>query len=136
MKQFLNSISHKLIPYTLSVIIKYLQAIQSFYNYTKRPSNRFNGINFAALNKENGERKVLNPKTRHLLSWILVLITLPFCLSFVIILSAVVIFMGLSLKCMEWIMPKQKRSRLNKFTVEFGRNMRPWSFFKSKRIYG
>jgi len=29
---------------------------------TRRPSNRFNGINFAALNKENGSRKSFIPK--------------------------------------------------------------------------
>ena len=35
------------------------------YNYrttTTRPSNRFGGINFAALNKENGTRKTFIPK--------------------------------------------------------------------------
>lgn len=29
----------------------------NLYNYTGRPSNSFNGINFLALNKDNGERK-------------------------------------------------------------------------------
>ena len=34
----------------------------NLFTTTKRPSNRFNGINFAALNKENGERKCFKPQ--------------------------------------------------------------------------
>ncbi len=34
----------------------------NIYNYTGRPTNSFNGINFAALNKDNGERSALVPK--------------------------------------------------------------------------
>lgn len=33
----------------------------NLYNYTGRPSNSFNGINFLALNKDNGERKAFVP---------------------------------------------------------------------------
>jgi hypothetical protein len=34
----------------------------NLFTTTRRPSNRFNGINFAALNKENGSRKSFIPK--------------------------------------------------------------------------
>jgi len=34
----------------------------NLFTTTRRPSNRFNGINFAALNKENGSRKSFVPK--------------------------------------------------------------------------
>ena len=34
----------------------------NLFTTTRRPSNRFNGVNFAALNKENGSRKSLIPK--------------------------------------------------------------------------
>ena len=33
----------------------------NIYNYTGRPTNSFNGINFAALHKDNGERSALIP---------------------------------------------------------------------------
>lgn len=33
----------------------------NLYNYTGRPSNSFNGINFLALHKENGERRAFLP---------------------------------------------------------------------------
>lgn len=33
----------------------------NLYNYTGRPSNSFNGINFLALNKDNGERRSFIP---------------------------------------------------------------------------
>jgi hypothetical protein len=39
--------------------------IHTQYNYktlTRRPSNKFNGVNYGALNKENGERKCFIPK--------------------------------------------------------------------------
>ena len=46
------------------------QSIYSQYNLyttTKRPSNSFNGINYAALNKENGARKSIIPKNDELI---------------------------------------------------------------------
>ena len=43
---------------------------------TTRPSNKFKGVNYAALNKENGCRKSFIPKTINLLKLIFPLITL------------------------------------------------------------
>jgi hypothetical protein len=39
----------------------------NLYNSTSRPSNSFNGVNFSALNKENGQRKALIPENDFLL---------------------------------------------------------------------
>jgi hypothetical protein len=36
------------------------------YTITSRPSNRFGGINFSALNKKDGTREVFIPKERHI----------------------------------------------------------------------
>jgi hypothetical protein len=34
----------------------------NLYNFTSRPTNSFNGINFAALNKDNGSREAFIPQ--------------------------------------------------------------------------
>ena len=34
----------------------------NLYNFTSRPTNSFNGINFAALNKDNGQREAIIPQ--------------------------------------------------------------------------
>jgi hypothetical protein len=34
----------------------------NLYNFTSRPTNSFNGINFAALNKDNGQREAIVPQ--------------------------------------------------------------------------
>jgi hypothetical protein len=39
------------------------------------------------------------------------------------------------LKCMEWITPKQKKSHLNKFMVEFGKNTKDLEFFRKVIAY-
>jgi len=39
-----------------------LYTYYNLYNTTSRPSNTFNNINFAALNKDNGERKCYKPE--------------------------------------------------------------------------
>ena len=36
------------------------------YTVTSRPSNRFGGINFSALNKKDGTREVFVPKEGHI----------------------------------------------------------------------
>ena len=40
---------------------KFIYSQYNLYTTTKRPSNSFNGINFAALNKENKSRKSFIP---------------------------------------------------------------------------
>ena len=58
--------------------------------------------------------------TTFLLKWILVLTILALLPIYWIILLIVMMCMEVLLKCMEWGMPKPKRLRLNKFTVEYG----------------
>ena len=46
---------------------KYIYSQYNLYTTTKRPSNSFNGINFAALKKEGGVRKTFIPENDELL---------------------------------------------------------------------
>ena len=43
----------------------YVYTQYNFNTTTMRPSNRYGGVNYSALNKENGERKCFKPRNQH-----------------------------------------------------------------------
>ena len=45
---------------------EYVYSQFNFKTLTGRPSNRFNGVNYAAINKENGDRKCFTPRNDYL----------------------------------------------------------------------
>jgi hypothetical protein len=64
---------------------EYVYTQFNFKTLTGRPSNKFKGVNYAALNKENGDRKSFIPRNDiFFLSWILVLIILLFWLTWLV----------------------------------------------------
>jgi hypothetical protein len=106
------------------------------YNYrttTTRPSNRFGGSNFAALNKENGCRKAFIPRNDRFIEIDISAYHPTLASQLLIISSILMIFMLPLLKCMGWIIKNLKNLRSNSFMGAYLKQYRDLNFFKKSK---